>query len=394
MSKHRPSNNPDRMLQVAVLVDTSTDWGRQLIRGITTYAQKHGPWHLQVEPRGRNEQVQLPKNWEGDGIIARVANHKIAEDLRFINVPIVNISGIELDGVSFPRVTTDYEAVAELAAEHFISRGFQRFAYVGPFKLSYVKQHADAFERRISAHGSQLERFDYAHESMASQRWLKQSQRLGSWLTKLDKPIAIFSWGTTASCQLLDVCRFRKILVPDDVAVLAGDNDDVISETTVPPLSAILNPSKQVGYRAAKRLDRLVRRQQDHGEDERIPPIEVVTRGSTEVLAIEDEELTLAVQFIRRNAFSVLTVRQVADSVPMTRRSLERKFKKWIGRTPLEEIRRLRIARVKELLATTDLAISRVAEATGFGTPEYMTTVFKQEMGLTPLRYRSTVRAR
>lgn len=388
---NRPSN---QLPQVAILVDTSTEWGRRLIRGVNLYAQKMGPWHLQVEPRGRNDPMQLPTNWKGDGVIARVSTEKIAAKLAALKVPVMNISGIELEGFTFPRVTTDYHAVADLAYEHFRSRGFRRFAYVGPLKYSYVARHADAFESRIGKRGGPLERFDYEFESMASQKWLKQSQRLRDWLANLTTPIAIFAWGTSASCQLLDACRFQNIQVPDDVAVLAGDNDELIAQTTVPSLSAIMNPSQQVGYNAAERLDRLMAGKKIDHRDKKFAPIEVVTRGSTEVLAIEDEELLIAVRYIREHVFSELTVAEVANSVPMTRRSLERKFKHWIGRTPLEEIRRLRVGRVRELLASTDLPVSRIAMAAGFGTPEYMSTVFKSAMNTTPLKYRSMTRTR
>ena len=193
----RKSSRPVKGLpRVTVLVDTSTGWGRQLIGGITNYAQKHGPWHMSVEPRGRSDPMRLPKDWDGDGIIARIATPKLAGDLRSRKVPTVNISGIELDGFHFPRVSTDYGFVAELVAEHFRSRGFRRFAYVGPLRMSYVKQHADAFRQRIGIGDKRLETFNYAFESMASERWRRQRQRLGQWLAKLDKPIAVFCWGT------------------------------------------------------------------------------------------------------------------------------------------------------------------------------------------------------
>ncbi len=394
LGKGRGASDAKQASSVAVLVDTATDWGRGVILGVTSYAQKHGPWFLQVEPRGRENKMQLPRDWSGDGIIARISNERIARDLQSRRVPVVNISGIELDGFHFPRVAIDYDAAAELAAEHFRSRGFRRFAYVGPLGLSYVAKQAEAFQNRIAKDGRKLNRFNYAYESMASDRWHKQSQRLGLWLAELRKPIAVFAWGTSASCQLLDVCRFRNIVVPDEVAVLAGTTDDVISQTTVPQMSGILNPSRQIGYRAAERLARMIYGQADDGHDENLAPIEVLTRGSTDVLAIEDPELFAAVRYIREHAFSELTVDAVASSVPMTRRSLERKFKATFDRTPLAEIHRLRIARVRELLATTDMPISQIAIATGFGTPEYMTTMFKRESGLTPLRYRSTTRAR
>lgn len=159
-------------------------------------------------------------------------------------------------------------------------------------------------------------------------------------------------------------------------------------------MSAVVMPAAQIGFHASRRLERLMQGKSDDRKDERLAPIEIVARGSTEALAIEDDELLAAVRYLRENVFGELTVQEVADSVPMTRRSLERKFRERIGRTPLAEIRRLRIARVKELLATTDLPIPKVAVASGYGTPEYMATVFKSETNQTPLKYRSATRAR
>lgn len=394
MSKKQLALPKSKMPRVAVLVDTSTEWGRDLIRGITSYAQHHGPWQLQVEPRGRDNVLQLPSQWNGDGIIARVSNPKIAADLKSRHVPVINISGIELEGVSFPRVAIDYDATARLAWEHFQVRGFQRFAYVGPLHYSYIEKHADAFQEQIGADVATLERFHYIHESMGSEKWRKQRARIESWLQQLEKPIAVFAWGTSASCQLLDACWCMNIQVPDDVAVLAGAEDALIAQTTVPPMSAVLNPSKQMGYRAAERLANLMSGGTDSGKEERIAPIEIVTRRSTEVLAIKDPELSKAVRFIRENVFTELTVAKVAASVPMSVRSLQVKFRDAFGHPPLTEIHRLRIARVKELLASTDLPVASIAQATGFGTAAYMATMFKRQTEMTPLRYRLETRLR
>lgn len=393
MANSNPTRSTKKLPRVTVLVDTSSEWGRSLIQGVANYAKRQGRWQLQIEARGRNDRMNLPSNWIGDGIIARVASEKLSRDLQSRNAKVVNVSGIEVDGPPLPRVTTDFDACAKLAAEHFLARGFQRFAYVGSLKTSFVKRQAAAFQRQIAASDGVLETFDCAFASISNERWTKQQKRLGEWLLQLEKPVAIYCWGTVAT-HLLDVCCHLGIHVPDEVAVLSGENDDLICNATVPPVSSILVPARQIGYRAAERLHKLMEGETDPGDDEKIAPIEIVTRESTDALAIEDQELCRAVRYIRDHAFGSLTVQEVADSVPMTRRSLERKFKEWINRTPLAEIRRMRIARAKELLATTDLPVPKVAAASGFQGPEYMTTLFKQETGLTPLRFRASVRAR
>jgi LacI family transcriptional regulator len=166
----------------------------------------------------------------------------------------------------------------------------------------------------------------------------------------------------------------------------------LLCDTTSPAMSAVVVASEQIGFHAAARLDRLLRGRRDAGGDELIDPISVTTRGSTEAFAIDDPELRQAMIFLRHNAYRPLSVGEIADAVPMARRSLERKFRQMTGRTPLDEIRRLRLNRVKELLAMTDRSVADIADATGFGTPAYMTATFRHAERITPLRYRRQVR--
>ena len=379
---------------VAVLVDTSTGWGRRLIHGIRNYAVKHGPWHLWVEPRGRSEMMRLPTDWDGHGVIARVSTSRLAKELKACRRPVINISGIRLEEVDFPRVTSNYTAAAAMAVEHFVERGYRNFAYVGPLKHSYVRKHAEEFRKQTAEVGADCHVFDYISDSIVGRRWTSRRQKLGDWLVELPKPISVFSWATNATAQLLDVCRYRGIVVPDEVAVLAGDDDDLICNCTTPPMSSVMVATEQVGYHAAACLQRLMQGEKLGATTEQIDPLRIVERQSTDALAIEDDELLRAVQFLRQHVFSGVTVSQLADAVPMSRRSLERKFQAFLGRTPLEEIRRLKLARARELLITTDSSIAQIAEQSGFGTPEYMTTTFKASFGITPLRFRSLSRAR
>lgn len=382
---------------VAVLVETSTGWGRRMIRGVTGYAQKHGPWHLWAEARGRSEHLILPPDWAGDGVIARISTQRMADAIHRLHVPVVNVSAIPVSGCDFPTVTSDYPATGALAASHFIDRGFRHFAYVGgPLRYPYIREHLAAVRDAIpkTDPASTFGVFDYRYPTVSSRGWARQNQRLAAWLTKLPRPLAVVSWATTPAIHVLDLCRHAGLAVPDDVAVLASDDDDLLCEATSPPLSGLIVASRQIGYRAAERLDALMNGRNDPGTLERFAPIEIITRGSTETLAIEDRELLQAVIFMRQNAYGPLTIQQVADAVPMTRRSLERKFKDNYNRTPLSELHRLRLARAKHLLAETDHPISKVAEACGFGTPEYLATRFREDVGTTPLRYRSLTRAR
>ena len=379
---------------VAVLVDTSTGWGRRMIRGVVDYARDHGPWHLRIEPRGRTEYLSLPPDWSGDGVIARITTERMHHTLRKLQVPIVNISAIEIEDCEFPRVTSDYPASATLMAEHFIDRGFQHFAYVGPLQYSYVCQHLETVQQALRAANNPrpMASFDYRFQTVANRGWAVQDRHLTAWLLKQPKPLAVIGWATVAAAHVLDACRNAGLAVPDDVAVLSSDEDALLNNATVPPMSGLLVASHQIGYRAAVMLDTLMQGGRLECRNERIAPIEVVTRGSTETFAIEDRELLQAIVFIRRNAYRPLTVDEVADAVPLARRSLERKFRDHFGRTPLEEISRLRLARAKQLLVQTDKSIAEVAEACGYRTPEYLATRFRRATGVTPLKYRRATR--
>lgn len=382
---------------VAVLVDTSTGWGRRMIRGVTGYAQKHGPWHLWAEARGRSEHLWLPPDWAGDGVIARISTQRMAYALKSLRVPVINVSAIPLNDCQFPTVTNDYPETGTLAAGHFTDRGFKHFAYVGgPLRHPYIQGHLAAVKDAVLAAtlDATFDVFNYRITSVSNRGWSSQNDRLLAWIREVPKPLAVIGWATEPAVHVLDICRSIGLAIPDDVAVLASDDDDLLCEATNPPLSGLLVASRQIGYRAAERLDTLLRGSKDTGGTEHIAPIEIITRGSTETFAIEDRELLRAVIYLRQNAYGPLTVQEIADAVPMTRRSFERKFKDNYNRTPLSELHRLRLARAKHLLAQTDHPISKVAEACGFGTPEYLATRFRHDVGTTPLRYRSLTRAR
>jgi len=368
-----------------------------MIRGVTGYAQKHGPWHLWAEARGRSEHLRLPPDWAGDGVIARISTQRMADALKALRVPVVNVSAIPLQDCDYPTVTNDYPATGVLAAEHFIDRGFKHFAYVGgPLRYPYIQGHIDAVQDAVKAatYDATFDAFDYRFSSVSNRGWSRQNTRLTAWIRSLPKPLAVISWATAPAIHVLDICRNTGLAIPDDVAVLASDDDELLCQATSPPLSGLLVASRQVGFRAAERLDAMMQGKKDTGKTERVAPIEIITRGSTETFAIEDRELLRAVIFLRQNAYGPLTIQEIADAVPMTRRSLERKFKENYNRPPLAELHRLRLARAKHLLAQTDHPISKVAEACGFGTPEYLATRFRKELGITPLRYRSLTRAR
>lgn len=378
--------------RVAVLVDTSTSWGRRLVTGINNYARKHGPWQLFVEARGLEERLQVPRGWRGEGIIARIGSEAMVRDLRAHRLPVVNVSGIVLPGGSFPRVTTDMAVTAELAAKHFLDRGFRHFAYFSLLGLPYLTPQQNAFIATVRRAGYDCAVHGVKPHAGAEPDWNLDVAKLAGWLKKLPKPVGILTWNADSGRQVIYAAQQARLHVPEEVALLSGSDDDLLCEVSYIPISAVLVAAEQIGYRAAQVLERLMRGHAPPKQPALIPPLGVVTRQSTDTLAIRDRALVTATSFIRQNAARPIQVSDVARQAGVSRRVLERRFMRVLERTIAEEIRRVHFECARKLLVETDLAIPAVAEAAGFGTPEYFAYVFKRKQGQTPLKYRKQIR--
>lgn len=376
--------------RVAVLVDTATGWGRRLVRGIIRYARERSCWHLWIEARGQDEPLRLPPGWSGDGIIARVATQAIAREIRSAQVPAVNISSILLEGVELPRVTNDVVGSAELAVEHFVNRGLTHFGYCGPQRMAWVQLHCDTFADCLLKVGHHCT--PYRPQKGTGTSWNARRTDMARWLDALPKPMGILTWANRLGRELIEICRENAVLVPEQVAVLGGDDDDLLCEACSPALSGIQVDSEQIGYRAAELLDRLIDGQAAPKRPIRVRPLGISARRSTEVLAIDDPDLALAVRFIREHASDPITVADVLQTVPMSRRQLERDFQRVLSRTPAAEIRRVHLERAKALLTNTDHTIPEIAVNSGFGSPEYLAQVFRRDEGVSPLKYRARIR--
>lgn len=383
------------MPHVAVLVDTATGWGRRLVRGVMNYSE-HASWSLWIKSGGQDAPLWLPPEWRGDGIIARIGTPAAARRVRVAGVPVVNISAIELAGVDFPRVATDLRAAGRLAAEHLLDRGFVDFAYYGLTHRPYVDHHYEGFAEKVASVCSACPFYGTTFDAGAGARtaWTTRQRGLSRWLKKLAKPVAVVAWTTELGRELIHACRREGLLVPEQVAVLAADNDELLCEACSPSLSGIELTSERIGLEAARLLDRLMRGERPPKEPHLLEPTGVVTRQSTDTLAVDDPDLARAVAFIRSHATDPIQVPDVLREVPVSRRWLERRFREVLGRGPAAEIRRVRLARAKRLLAETEMPVPEVARLAGFGSREYLAAVFKSELDLSPRQYRNEAQAR
>ena len=373
--------------RVALLIETSNGYGRGLLAGVYAWMRENQAWSVYLAEQGRGDRPPLwLKTWKGDGVIARIENEEIAEGIRALEVPVVDMSAGRLVP-ELPWCEIDEDGIARLAAEHFLSRGFRNFAYCGDPRFVWSQLRGDAFDRAMQRAGHTV--FHYEPTSKALEDEDLAMDCIGEWLQTLPQPVAVFTCYDIRGRQVLDACRRFSINVPDDVAVLGVDNDELLCSLAYPPLSSIIPNALRTGYEAAAILHRLMNGEEVGPEGHLINPTGVITRQSTDVLAVEDPNVARAVRYIRERACDGICVDDVVKDSGLSRRLLENRFKKQLLRSPHEEITRVQLLRVKELLAHTDLPLAEIADRTGFRYVEYLSAVFKQKVGVPPGRYRN-----
>ena len=377
---------PLRRRKVALLVETSNAYGRGLVHGVVNYVREHRPWSFQMMEQGRGDDPPAwLAGWDGDGIIARIETPRIARAVVKSGLPVVDLSAARLVS-TLPWVETDDAAIARLAADHLVERGFKHFGYCGDSRFNWSLWREGHFAEQIRKAGYHCHTFkgDSAVTDLAG-----RGRELADWLRGLPKPVGIMACYDRRGQEVLDACRNAALTVPDEVAVVGVDNDELLCELAAPPLSSVIPNTHRTGYEAAALLDRMMSGAKVAAKAYLIAPIGVAARQSTDVLAIDDRDVAGALRFIREHACEGINVADLMRVVPLSRRVLEQRFQRLLGRTPHEEILHVRLNRVQRLLAETDLPLYLIAERAGFEHVEYLSVVFKREVGKTPREFRA-----
>jgi LacI family transcriptional regulator len=373
--------------RVAVLVEADDHWGASVLRGVADYAQRHGAWSLLVDPRDHDERPALPYAWSGEGVIARFSSTRQIDQVRERGVPAVNVDTIFEQVAGIADVVSDEGERAALAYQHLRERGFERFAYFAPPCHRYSERLGQEFGALANAAGFALHEYQPPPRGGRRLSWDEQQRRVSQWLDSLPRPVAVLTVDAYRARRLVEICGVVGIRVPDEMAILAGDADDLICEIATPPLSSIVQASRRIGYEAAATLQRMMA-----GEPPpppiRVPPQGIIARQSTDVLAIEDPTVAQAVRFIQAAACQDIVVKDILAEVPVSRRSLEIQFRRYLGRSPAEEIRRVRLDRGCELLARSDMSVAEIATTCGFANGTRFGVAFRKRFGKTPLAYR------
>jgi LacI family transcriptional regulator len=381
-----------RIPRVLLLVETSRNFGRQIVEGISRYALENGPWSIQFEERALDSSPpKCLKNWKGDGIISRTTSLALAKLLWASKLPLVELLGDRRLGTA--QVRADFHLGGRMAVEYLLNCGLRQFGYFSYGETWWSKIRREMFCAAAEAQGCPCHHYSPPTSfETSSPAWDdRQRPRLIKWLLGLPRPIGIFTTGDVHAVRLLSICQELGIAVPEEVAILGAGNDPVLCETVHPTLSSLDLDGRRVGYEAAHLLDQKMAGM-NPTDVIHVAPSHVAVRQSTDIMVVDDPDIVQAIRYIREYACSGIDVMRVAAEVSMSRRVLEQRFQQHLGRTPKAEIMRVQIEHAKKLLARTDQTLESVARKSGFASLAYFTTAFRREVGMTPHAYRQQQR--
>ena len=380
--------------KVAVLIESSRETGRRMIEGVARYSQEQTSWSIYFEPRALDTKVpKWLRQWEGDGILARLDSRRMIETVLSVGVPVVDLRGFFPDERLALLVIGNNVRIVELAFEHLHDQGLRNFAFCGsPTKANrFLDERRDILRDLVHKSGLPFADFPIKNAGRQPKDWDKDADATAAWLRSLVKPVGVVACNDDRGYHVLEACRRAELRVPDEVAVIGVDNDSVMCNMSVSRMSSIDQDAMRIGFEAAAWLDRIMSGEKPPSHPIIVEPKGVIPRNSTDVLAIDDPKTITAIRYIRQNACAGVRVQDVLRNVPISQTELERRFKQHLGRTPKAEILRVQIAHARRLLSETELQLSDVARQSGFSSEKYFSDVFFRMTNVRPAKYRREI---
>jgi LacI family transcriptional regulator len=362
----------------------------RLHRGIEKFALEHN-WHLSANLA--REKV-IPWGWEGDGILAWLgAGDDLAEFVRQAKKPTVDFS-FRRPHLKFTRVLEDHAHAAQLAAEHFLSRGFQNFIFYSDTDNWSYEERGAGFVEALARSGRECSwlRWHKSPEFRTDrEQWKRKRRWLVSQLNRAPKPLAVFAANDEHALEVLESCETAKIAVPEQVAIVGAENYLLAADAMRTPISSVDTNLEMLGYRGAQLLDDLMDGKKPPREPIRVPAANIVTRKSSDLLAINHKGVANSLRFIWQHAHQPISVKDLVEVAAMSRRGLHKAFLENVGRTPGQELQRVRIDHAKRLLAESDHKMEVLASMCGYQSANSFCVAFKQATGLSPKQFRDSV---
>lgn len=381
------------MIKIILLTDFGEEYGTSLLKGITRYSQKYGPWVFcrmpgyYRETKGMDGIVKWAKDWKANGILGQFYNDSNIEKLWNEGIAVV-AQDFKERHASIPNITGDYFKTGRMGAEYFLRKGFENFAFYGFKNIVWSRERSQGFEKRVNEEGYKVHYFEHKRQFKSRELWYYKPSALSKWLKALPKPIALMACDDNQGMHITEACRLTNIRIPEEVAVLGVDNDEMLCNLSDPPLSSIGLDTIKGGYEAARLMHTMIKSKNKEFYDIVVEPTQIITRNSTDIYAAKDEYVGMGLKFIHNNIENNLKVADVLEQVPLSRRSLEKRFLQVTGYPVYEYIFNLRIEKFTQKLLETDLSVFEIAVDLGLNDAKNIARQFRQIKGCTPSEYR------
>ena len=378
----------DKRIRVALLIDKAGSYDRGLIKGIIHYASLSSPWDFFLEgplftvAEEHKTRLKKLKLWRPDCIIMNESFY--TPDFTALGIPILVTPSKRLipDVIN---IVADDEKIGEMGARYFIDKGYKNLAFYGADQIFWSGIRKESFRKTVDS----LNLHYFQFESLLNDKWQSNVTLISNWMKCLPKPVAIMACSDDFGIHLIEAANIAGITVPEEVAILGVDNDEFICDLYDPPMSSIDQEPENVGFKVAQVVRAIIKG--GNKVDDRIigNNFRIVTRRSTDIFAIEDDQLVKALKYIKENtAKKSVSVAEVVAATTLSRRLLEMRFRKLLNRSVLQEIKRLRIDTIVHKLITTREPVSKIAYAMGFSSLASFSNYFKNEKKIAPGEFR------
>jgi LacI family transcriptional regulator len=389
--KQRPRGFSEHNARVAVIIDAASHYGRECMLGIARYAREHPGWRFHLDARWPAVWRLDLSRWRGDAVIAQVSDPEMAESLRSLSIPVVNVSSV-LNPLPFTSVVPDNVEAGAIGAEHLLSMHHRTYGYLGFTGYTYARDIGLGFLRRLKKDGFTCESYMPRAGPGDGSAWTRDFAALRKWLRNLPTPAGLLACNDMRARHALSACARIGLRVPEDLAIVGVGNDRLTCESVSPPLSSVALAPERIGYAAAVQTARLIKMRPTPAKPVLVPPAGMNIRESSSLLAVRDPLVSESLVFIRKHAHELIQVPDVVRAVAVSRRLLERRFLECIGHSPGEEIRRTRIELAKQMLLDSDHPIYTIASACGFSDPARLNEAFRRSTGQAPTDFRRKFR--
>ena len=380
------------MAKILLLTDYSSGYSRNLLKGIVKYSKQFGPWVFYKMPlyyrkvHGEQGVVDWAKTWGADAIIAQLEDCVNVEQLKKLNIPII-VQNYRERSSEISNLTGDYFNAGVMAANFFLQRGFTNFAYYGIKDIIWSRERGEGFKFALQKHGFQVS--FYEEKAKREEHWDYNPIELAKWLNTLPKPTALFACDDYFASQITETCNVSDINIPEEIAVLGVDDDQLICNISNPPLSSIVLDVENGGYRAARMLHQMLEGKITSIDDIIVSPIRVECRQSTEKYAVRNKYILDVLYYIEKHYMTPISVNDLMNLVPLSRRVLEKKFKEETGFPVYQYIQQFRIDKFCRYLTTTDMPLSEAALKSGFDDYKNLFRIFRKYKDMPPAIYRT-----